>query len=120
MTPTQVNNLLWQRGLPDVGEWLQRELQHVDYLKDRVDQLKAASRWSSSSCCRTTFEGRPQAAAAKSVQLPRVPVTAVAAGHHRSQTVELRLVAATRPHQLVLGVSRCFARGRVFAFARKA
>jgi hypothetical protein len=40
MTPTQVNNLLWQRGLPDVGEWLQRELQHVDYLKDRVDQLK--------------------------------------------------------------------------------
>jgi hypothetical protein len=44
MTPTQVNNLLWQRGLPDVGEWLQRELQHVDYLEDRVDQLKAASR----------------------------------------------------------------------------
>ena len=40
MTPTQVNNLLWQRGLPDLGEWLQRELQHVDYLKDRVDALK--------------------------------------------------------------------------------
>jgi hypothetical protein len=40
MTPTQVNNLLWQRGLPDLGEWLQRELQHVNYLKDRVDQLK--------------------------------------------------------------------------------
>ena len=40
MTPSQVNSLLWKRGLPDVGEWLQRELQHVDYLKDRVDQLK--------------------------------------------------------------------------------
>jgi hypothetical protein len=31
---------LWKRGLPDVGEWLQRELQHVATSKDRVDQLK--------------------------------------------------------------------------------
>jgi len=29
MTPSQVNSLLWKRGLPDVGEWLQRRLQHV-------------------------------------------------------------------------------------------
>jgi hypothetical protein len=40
MTPSEVNSLLWKRGLPDVGEWLQRELQHVRYLEDRVDQLK--------------------------------------------------------------------------------
>jgi hypothetical protein len=40
MTPSQVNSLLWKRGLPDVGEWLQRRLQHVAYLEDRVDQLK--------------------------------------------------------------------------------
>jgi ribosomal protein S18 len=40
MTPSEVNSLLWQRGLPDVGEWLQRRLQHVDYLEDRVDELK--------------------------------------------------------------------------------
>jgi hypothetical protein len=40
MTPSEVNSLLWKRGLPDVGEWLQRELQHVNYLEDRVDQLK--------------------------------------------------------------------------------
>ena len=40
MTPSEVNSLLWQRGLPDVGEWLQRRLQHVDYLEDRVDELR--------------------------------------------------------------------------------
>ena len=40
MTPSEVNSLLWKRGLPDVGEWLQRELQHVDYLNDRVDALQ--------------------------------------------------------------------------------
>jgi TolA-binding protein len=40
MTPSEVNSLLWKRGLPDVGEWLQRRLQHVAYLEDRVDQLK--------------------------------------------------------------------------------
>ena len=40
MTPSQVNSLLYNRGLPEVGEWLQRRLQHVNYLEDRVDQLK--------------------------------------------------------------------------------
>jgi hypothetical protein len=41
MTPTQVNNLLWQRGLPDVGEWLQRRAAtRRRTSKDRVDQLK--------------------------------------------------------------------------------
>ena len=40
MTPSQVNNLMWQCGMADVGEWLQRRLQHVNYLEDRVDQLK--------------------------------------------------------------------------------
>ena len=40
MTPSQVNNLMWQYGMADVGEWLQRRLQHVNYLEDRVDQLK--------------------------------------------------------------------------------
>ena len=40
MTPSQVNNLMWQHGMSDVGEWLQRRLQHVNYLEDRVDQLK--------------------------------------------------------------------------------
>ena len=40
MTPSQVNSLLYNRGLPEVGEWLQRELQHVNYLNDRVDALK--------------------------------------------------------------------------------
>ena len=40
MTPSEVNSLLWKRGLPDVGEWLQRRLQHVNYLEDRLDQLK--------------------------------------------------------------------------------
>ena len=40
MTPSQVNNLMWQYGMADVGEWLQRRLQHVNYLEDRVDALK--------------------------------------------------------------------------------
>ena len=40
MTPNEVNSLLWKRGLPEVGEWLQRRLQYVNYLEDRVDQLK--------------------------------------------------------------------------------
>ena len=40
MTPSEVNSLLWRLGFPDVGEWLQRELQHVIYLNDRVDALQ--------------------------------------------------------------------------------
>jgi hypothetical protein len=33
---------LWKRGLPDVGEWLQRELQHVNYLEGPRRPAEAA------------------------------------------------------------------------------
>jgi hypothetical protein len=43
MTPSEVNSLLWKRGLPDVGEWLQRELQHVRYLEGPRRPAETAS-----------------------------------------------------------------------------
>jgi hypothetical protein len=44
MTPSEVNSLLWKRGLPDVGEWLQRELQHVELPRGPRRPAETASR----------------------------------------------------------------------------
>ena len=40
MTPSEVNTLLWQRGLPEIGEWLQRELQALDRYQRECLQLR--------------------------------------------------------------------------------
>ena len=40
MTPSEVNTFLWERGFPDVGQWLQVQLQLLEQTQAQCQELR--------------------------------------------------------------------------------